>query len=968
MKQINLTILLAVLMSMIGAKASAHDIEVANADGMTIYYNYINNNTELAVTYRGKYSDSYPDRYSGNVVIPGAVTYDEHTYSVTAINDYAFQDCSDLTAVTIPNSVTTIGYRAFYGCSSLTEVTIPNSVTSIGEYAFASCSGLNSVTIGTGVLSLGYVAFSWPAKVIWLTNTPPSGYAYSGGKVNYVANDQYSSLNNKTVYPFLSSMFEVDGVKYVPVSPSERTCDIIDCAYDESVENINIGNTVTNMGISLTVQQVHSYAFYGNAYIKNVKLGFGGDVGTYAFSECSALESVELTNSGNVGDYAFSGCPALESVELANGGDIGYGAFTKSKIASTLKINNSGSIGSSAFANTTGSYSADINCTGEIGYDAFKDSKGLVALNVGNNVTQINGSAFEDCDSLKSAQLDNQGEIGKWAFRNCTSLETATLGEQITSLGERVFYGCQKLQSIVIPNSVKTMGTYAFDGCSSLASAKIGTGVQTIEDYTFYGCSSLVDVQIGSNVNTIGTYAFSNCSALEEITVPQSVTKIDDYVFYGCKSLKQVIMADGIKELQLGSNSSNPLFADCPLNTVYIGRNISYNISSSYGYSPFYRNTTLTTVTITDVETEIPANEFYGCTNLKNVTIGNGVATIGDWAFSGCSSIDYFEFGSAVETIGKEAFSDCTAMTQLLSHAVTPPTCGSQSLDDINKWTCTLSIPKGCTAAYQQAEQWKEFFFINDDLAAPEIDITEKKAEAEAAYQTAVEVYEQYMLYYEGEGMTYYRQVADKAEDNDSKAAEILAEVEAVEKKLSESEIEADTAAGYLAALNDIAVTASVLATENKDSLASNAFYGNVQNGIEFVTAYYGRLAQYKDRIDSATTNEELETLITEITKDAEEIDSECLKPVASAYEGLKSVEQTLDEIGKQLDELKVQLHSCAEEVDAIITRISNIINADAETVTIYTIDGKGQVVKKVDLQSLPSGIYIVDGKKYVVK
>ena len=947
MKQFNLTFLLTVLMSMVSVKASAHDIEAKNADGVTIYYNYINNNTELAVTYRGKNTSEYPNAYAGNVIIPESVTYDGHTYSVTAIDDYAF-----------------------YYCDGLNTVTIPNNVTSINQYAFYYCTNLKSVTIGSGVLSIHSYAFSKasPTKVIWMTNTPPSGYSFVGGTYNYVANEQYTELGNKTIYPFLSSMFEVDGVKYVPVSPSERTCDAIDCTYDESVKNVHIDNTVTNMGISLTVKQVHPYALYGNTYIKNVKIGIDGNIGNYAFYECNALEIVELTNSGDVGYYAFSKCPALRTVELSNSGEIGDRAFYDSNITSTLKINNGGRIDSYAFAHTTGNYSADINCTGKIGDEAFRGSEGLVALNIGNNVTQINSSAFEGCNSLKSAQLNNQGEIRIWAFRNCTSLETATIGEQVTSLGASVFEGCQKLQSIVIPDSVKTMGTYAFEGCVSLASAKIGTGVQTIEDYTFSGCSSLADVQIGSNVNTIGTYAFYNCSTLEEITVPQSVTKIDDYVFYGCKSLKQVIMADGIKELQLGSNSSNPLFADCPLNTVYIGRNISYNTSSLYGYSPFYRNTTLTTVTITDGETEIPANEFYGCTNLKNVTIGNGVATIGDWAFSGCSGLNRFEFGAAVEAIGKEAFSDCTAMTQLISHAVTPPTCGSQALDDINKWVCTLYVPQGYAAIYQQTDQWKEFFFINDDGNIPEIDITEKKAEAEAAYQTAVEVYEQYMLYYEGEGMTYYRQVADKAEDNDSKAAEILAEVEAVEKKLSESEIEADTAAGYLTALNDIAVTASVLAAENKDSLASNVFYGNVQNGIEFVTAYYGRLAQYKDRIDSATTNEELETLITEITKDAEEIDSECLKPVASAYEGLKSVKQTLDEIGKQLDELKVQLHSCAEEVDAIITRISNIINADAETVTVYTIDGKGQVVKKVDLQSLPSGIYIIDGKKYVVK
>ena len=53
-------------------------------------------------------------------------------------------------------------------------------------------------------------------------------------------------------------------------------------------------------------------------------------------------------------------------------------------------------------------------------------------------------------------------------------------------------------------------------------------------------------------------------------------------------------------------------------------------------------------------------------------------------------------------------------MTKLISRAVVPPTCGSQALDDINKWNCTLQVPQGSLAAYQAAEQWKEFFFMEE--------------------------------------------------------------------------------------------------------------------------------------------------------------------------------------------------------------------------------------------------------------
>ena len=597
--------------------------------------------------------------------------------SVTSIGNYAFYGCSGLTSITIPNSVTSIGIYAFSGCSGLTSITIPNSVTSIGQYALAYCSSLESVTIGTGVLSIGSYIFNnhQPAKVIWLTNTPPNGYKNAAGTVNYVANDQYTSLSNRTVYKFLSSTFEVDGVKYVPVSPSERTCDAIDCTYEPSAENITIGETVAYKGIQMSVNQIMPYALNNSQYVKHVTIGCSGSIGDYAFYNCEQLTTVQTNNGGDIGNYAFYQCNQLKTVLANNGGDIGNYAFS--------------------------------NC---------KELTSVQAANVGN----IGNYAFQNCQQLMTVQANNCGAIGISAFSSCSSLQTATLGDNVTGIGQSAFSGCSKLEGMVIPNSVTTIGQYAFQNCSSMSTVLMGDGVESIATYTFSGCSALMDMQIGSKVGTINNYAFENCTSLPKIMIPQSVTKINNYVFQGCTSLKDVYFADRSTILTLGSNGSSPLFSACPLDSVYIGGNISYQAASNYGYSPFYRNTSLRSVVITDEETEISANEFYGCTNLQSFKVGDGVTTFGDWAFSGCSSLKSLSFGSQLQTIGKEAFSDCTSVMEITSLTATPPACGSQALDDINKWECTLHVPENSLAAYQDADQWKEFFFINDDSGSGE--------------------------------------------------------------------------------------------------------------------------------------------------------------------------------------------------------------------------------------------------------
>ena len=205
--------------------ASAHDIEVQNADGVTFYYNYINNGTELEVTFRGSKYDSYSNEYQGNVAIPEEVTYMNRTRKVTSIGYRAFYYCSGLTSITIPNSVTSIGNNEFEYFKGLTSVTIHNSVTSIGSNAFQYCFGLTSITIPNSVTSIGYGAFQYCSGLTSITipNSVTSiGYeAFQycsgltsvtiGSGVTSIGNNAFNGADIPTIISLIENPFKITG-------------------------------------------------------------------------------------------------------------------------------------------------------------------------------------------------------------------------------------------------------------------------------------------------------------------------------------------------------------------------------------------------------------------------------------------------------------------------------------------------------------------------------------------------------------------------------------------------------------------------------------------------------------------------------------------------------------------------------------------------------------------------------------
>ena len=216
------------------------------------------------------------NKYSGDIVIPKAVTYGGKEYKVTSISEQAMSHCSGITSVKIPESVVRIGADAFYACTKLTSidipnsasVTLPNSLKKIEGYMFTYCKSLKSVVIPNSVTSIGAYAFSECESLTSVTIS--ESVTYIDNYVFYNCNN-LKTVINMSVTPQLafSSTFSVFGELHVPEGCKEvyaesaiwkHFTDITDNSENPTaITDVKVSeDKVNNSTYSLTGQRVSS--------------------------------------------------------------------------------------------------------------------------------------------------------------------------------------------------------------------------------------------------------------------------------------------------------------------------------------------------------------------------------------------------------------------------------------------------------------------------------------------------------------------------------------------------------------------------------------------------------------------------------------------------------------------------------------------------------------------------------------
>ena len=426
--------------------------------------------------------------------------------SVTSIGDYAFEDCTGVTNVTMDNSVIYIGMGAFWGCNGLTTVAIPNNVTSIGQSAFGYCSGLTNVTMGSSVASIGDSAF-WGCSSL-TTVVIPKNVTSIGDYVFY----DCSSLTAITVDPADLYYCSPNGVLF---NHSQMTL----MQYPEAkAGSYTIPSSVTSL-----------------AYC--------------AFQSCTNLTSLTIGNNiASIGNYQFDDCSSLASVTIGNGvTSLGFDAFVGcTSLASVTIPGHVTSIGSEAFEGDSSLTNALIPATvTSIGSRAFLSCPSLIAITVDplNRVySSLNGVLF---DVSRSTLIQFPGGLGG----------SYTIPATVTNIVDNAFHSCPNLGRVTISDNVLVLGVGAFAECYGLTNATIGNGITSIPEAAFTGCS-LTSVSIGTNVVNIGDEAFMNCP-LASITIPNSVTSIGYQTFAYDISLTSLTLGNSV------TNIGETAFADC---------------------------------------------------------------------------------------------------------------------------------------------------------------------------------------------------------------------------------------------------------------------------------------------------------------------------------------------------------------------------------------------------------------------
>lgn len=340
----------------------------------------------------------------GRLTVTGAGDYDGDEIvipsridgtPVTAVGEGAFENCENITAITIPDTVTYIGTCAFAG-TSIAYIAIPSSVSEIGGQIFSGCENLTEVAYNCDYgPSENGVFFNIPSlEKVSFGGTRVPGYIClnSVNLCEVVLGDSVTEIGYRA-FSGCMNLKEISIPAIVGVIGAEAFS----------------GSGLTSVSLPAAMTVIAEMTFINCTYLKEVAIPYGvSSIGYMAFYRCSSLVSVTIPDSVmSIADEAFCGCSSIEYVKLPQ-------YITR------------------------------------IGYSTFSGCVSLKDVNIPEGVAAIDGLAFLDCRSLEDIELpESLKSIAGNAFNGCRSLTSVTIPEGVKYIADSVFINCDNLSEVI---------------------------------------------------------------------------------------------------------------------------------------------------------------------------------------------------------------------------------------------------------------------------------------------------------------------------------------------------------------------------------------------------------------------------------------------------------------------------------------------------------------------------------------